>query len=46
VSIADPDHDCKTAGDGLATIGFLHQFSELDTLGIDKPETACRAYAR
>ena len=23
--------------------GFLHQFSELDTLGIDKPETACRA---
>ncbi|MGB8137822.1 MAG: branched-chain amino acid ABC transporter substrate-binding protein, partial [Pseudolabrys sp.] len=26
--------------------GFLHQFSELDTLGIDKPETTCRAYAR
>ena len=26
--------------------GFLHQFSELDTLGIDKPETNCRAYAR
>jgi ABC transporter substrate binding protein (PQQ-dependent alcohol dehydrogenase system) len=25
--------------------GFLHQFSELDTLGIDKPETSCRAYA-
>lgn len=25
--------------------GFLHQFSELDTLGIDKPETKCRAYA-
>jgi ABC transporter substrate binding protein (PQQ-dependent alcohol dehydrogenase system) len=25
--------------------GFLHQFSELDTLGIDKPETGCRAYA-
>ena len=25
--------------------GFLHQFSELDTLGIDKPETTCRAYA-
>ena len=22
--------------------GFLHQFSELDTLGIDKPETDCR----
>ena len=22
--------------------GFLHQFSELDTLGIDKPETKCR----
>ncbi|TMJ44030.1 MAG: branched-chain amino acid ABC transporter substrate-binding protein, partial [Alphaproteobacteria bacterium] len=21
---------------------FLHQFSELDTLGIDKPETKCR----
>jgi ABC transporter substrate binding protein (PQQ-dependent alcohol dehydrogenase system) len=26
--------------------GFLHQFSELDTLGIDKPESACRAYAQ
>jgi ABC transporter substrate binding protein (PQQ-dependent alcohol dehydrogenase system) len=26
--------------------GFLHQFSELDTLGIDKPESACRGYAR
>jgi ABC transporter substrate binding protein (PQQ-dependent alcohol dehydrogenase system) len=26
--------------------GFLHQFSELDTLGIDKPETNCRAHAR
>jgi ABC transporter substrate binding protein (PQQ-dependent alcohol dehydrogenase system) len=25
--------------------GFLHQFSELDTLGVDKPESACRAYA-
>jgi ABC transporter substrate binding protein (PQQ-dependent alcohol dehydrogenase system) len=24
--------------------GFLHQFTELDTLGIDKPETDCRAY--
>lgn len=23
---------------------FLHQFSELDTLGIDKPETKCTAY--
>jgi ABC transporter substrate binding protein (PQQ-dependent alcohol dehydrogenase system) len=22
--------------------GFLHQFSELDTLGIDQPETACK----
>ncbi len=22
--------------------GFLHQFSELDTLGVDKPETRCR----
>jgi ABC transporter substrate binding protein (PQQ-dependent alcohol dehydrogenase system) len=22
--------------------GFLHEFSELDTLGIDKPETKCR----
>jgi ABC transporter substrate binding protein (PQQ-dependent alcohol dehydrogenase system) len=21
--------------------GFLHQFSELDTLGIDRPETKC-----
>ncbi|MDX3924561.1 MAG: ABC transporter substrate-binding protein [Shinella sp.] len=22
--------------------GFLHQFSELDTLGVDQPETACK----
>jgi ABC transporter substrate binding protein (PQQ-dependent alcohol dehydrogenase system) len=22
--------------------GFLHQFSELDTLGVDRPETTCR----
>src|SRR5262245_8395090 len=26
--------------------GFLHQFTELDTLGIDKPETSCRGYAQ
>jgi ABC transporter substrate binding protein (PQQ-dependent alcohol dehydrogenase system) len=26
--------------------GFLHQFSELDTLGIDKPETKCKAYTQ
>jgi ABC transporter substrate binding protein (PQQ-dependent alcohol dehydrogenase system) len=26
--------------------GFLHQFSELDTLGIDKPETKCTAYTQ
>jgi ABC transporter substrate binding protein (PQQ-dependent alcohol dehydrogenase system) len=26
--------------------GFLHQFSELDTLGIDRPETNCRVHAR
>jgi ABC transporter substrate binding protein (PQQ-dependent alcohol dehydrogenase system) len=25
-------------------VGFLHQFSVLDTLGIDKPETKCKAY--
>ena len=25
--------------------GFLHQFTELDTLGIDKPESTCRTYA-
>jgi ABC transporter substrate binding protein (PQQ-dependent alcohol dehydrogenase system) len=25
--------------------GFLHQFTELDTLGIDKPESKCRGYA-
>jgi ABC transporter substrate binding protein (PQQ-dependent alcohol dehydrogenase system) len=25
--------------------GFLHQFTELDTLGMDKPETNCRAYS-
>ena len=24
--------------------GFLHQFTELDTLGIDKPETKCKTY--
>jgi ABC transporter substrate binding protein (PQQ-dependent alcohol dehydrogenase system) len=24
--------------------GFLHQFSELDTLGIDQPETKCRMH--
>ena len=22
--------------------GFLHEFSELDTLGLDRPETKCR----
>jgi hypothetical protein len=22
--------------------GFLHQVSELDTLGVDRPETKCR----
>ena len=26
--------------------GFLHQFSELDTLGVDKPETKCKAYTQ
>lgn len=26
--------------------GFLHQFTELDTLGIDRPETKCKAYAK
>ncbi|MFT3730598.1 MAG: ABC transporter substrate-binding protein [Hyphomicrobium sp.] len=26
--------------------GFLHQFSVLDTLGIDKPETKCNAYTQ
>lgn len=26
--------------------GFLHQFSELDTLGFDKPETKCKAYSQ
>lgn len=25
--------------------GFLHQLTELDTLGIDKPESKCKAYA-
>jgi ABC transporter substrate binding protein (PQQ-dependent alcohol dehydrogenase system) len=35
-------------GDGRMTVsvspqdGFLHQTSELDTLGVDKPETKCR----
>lgn len=27
-------------------LGFLHQFSVLDTLGIDKPETKCKAYTQ
>ncbi|MGL4397067.1 MAG: ABC transporter substrate-binding protein [Hyphomicrobium sp.] len=27
-------------------VGFLHQTSELDTLGLDKPETKCKAYAQ
>jgi ABC transporter substrate binding protein (PQQ-dependent alcohol dehydrogenase system) len=27
-------------------LGFLHQFSELDTLGVDKPETKCKAYTQ
>lgn len=26
--------------------GFLHQYSVLDTLGVDKPETKCKAYAQ
>lgn len=26
--------------------GFLHQFSVLDTLGVDKPETKCKAYSK
>lgn len=26
--------------------GFLHQFTELDTLGIDKPETKCKAFTQ
>lgn len=26
--------------------GFLHQYTELDTLGVDKPETKCRAYTK
>lgn len=25
--------------------GFLHQVTELDTLGVDKPETKCKAFA-
>jgi ABC transporter substrate binding protein (PQQ-dependent alcohol dehydrogenase system) len=24
--------------------GFLHQFNELDTLGLDRPQSACRAF--
>ena len=26
--------------------GFLHQFSVLDTLGVDQPETKCKAYSQ
>ena len=26
--------------------GFLHQFTELDTLGVDRPETKCRSYTK
>ena len=25
--------------------GFLHQVSELDTMGVDEPETKCKGYA-
>lgn len=25
---------------------FLHQYSELDTLGVDRPESACKAYSK
>jgi len=27
-------------------VGFLHQFSVLDTLGLDKPESKCKAYTQ
>jgi ABC transporter substrate binding protein (PQQ-dependent alcohol dehydrogenase system) len=26
--------------------GFLHQYSELDTLGIDRPESKCKAFTK
>lgn len=26
--------------------GFLHQFTELDTLGVDRPETTCKAFEK
>ena len=26
--------------------GFLHQFTELDTLGVDRPESKCKAYTQ
>ena len=26
--------------------GFLHELTELDTLGVDKPETKCKAFAK
>jgi ABC transporter substrate binding protein (PQQ-dependent alcohol dehydrogenase system) len=27
-------------------VGFLHQLTELDTLGVDKPETKCKAFEK
>jgi len=34
--------DGRTVASVSPQEGFLHQFSELDTLGVDRPETTCR----
>jgi ABC transporter substrate binding protein (PQQ-dependent alcohol dehydrogenase system) len=34
--------DGRTVASVSPQEGFLHQFSELDTLGFDRPETKCR----
>jgi ABC transporter substrate binding protein (PQQ-dependent alcohol dehydrogenase system) len=34
--------DGRTVASVSPQEGFLHQFSELDTLGVDRPETKCR----
>jgi ABC transporter substrate binding protein (PQQ-dependent alcohol dehydrogenase system) len=34
--------DAKMVVSGSPQEGFLHQVSELDTLGVDRPETRCR----
>ena len=43
---ADTGHDAEAARDSLAAAGLPASDSELDTLGVDKPETKCKAYTQ